>query len=65
MKIVMNYLQYITHARLCCHDYLYLHHQNFSILIGVYFFCSLKINHDSHEFILEFDTVANNKIHWY
>jgi Na+/citrate or Na+/malate symporter len=27
----------------------------------VYFFCRLKINHDdSHEFILEFGTVANN-----
>jgi hypothetical protein len=24
------------------------------------FFCRLKINHDSHEFILEFGTVANN-----
>jgi hypothetical protein len=24
------------------------------------FFCRLKINHDSHEFILEFRTVANN-----
>jgi hypothetical protein len=26
----------------------------------VYFLCRLKINHDSHEFILEFGTVANN-----
>jgi hypothetical protein len=25
-----------------------------------YFFCRLKINHDSHEFILEFGTVANH-----
>jgi hypothetical protein len=25
----------------------------------VYFLCILKINHDSHEFILEFGTVAN------
>jgi hypothetical protein len=27
----------------------------------VYFLCRLKINHDSHEFILEFGTVANNR----
>jgi hypothetical protein len=26
----------------------------------VYFLCRLKINHDSHEFILEFGTVVNN-----
>jgi hypothetical protein len=30
-----------------------------AILIDVYF-CRLKINHDSHEFILEFGTIANN-----
>jgi hypothetical protein len=27
----------------------------------VYFLCRLKINHDSHEFILEFGTVANTQ----
>ncbi len=27
------------------------------------FFCTLKINHDSHEFILEFGTVANSYIY--
>ncbi len=27
------------------------------------FFCRLKINHESHEFILESGTVANNTIH--
>jgi hypothetical protein len=26
----------------------------------VYFLCRLKVNHDSHEFILEFGTVANS-----
>jgi hypothetical protein len=31
----------------------------FIILIGVYF-CRFKINHESHEFILESDTVANS-----
>ncbi len=31
----------------------------FVILIGV-FFCRLKINHDTHEFILESGTVVNN-----
>jgi hypothetical protein len=29
----------------------------------VYFLCRLKINHDTHEFILEFSTVANNYHH--
>jgi hypothetical protein len=27
------------------------------------FFCRLKINHDSHEFILEIGTIANNTYH--
>ncbi len=34
----------------------------FSRLI-VYFLCRLKINHNTHEFILEFGTVANTKDH--
>jgi hypothetical protein len=33
-----------------------------AILTDVYF-CRLKLNHDSHEFILEFGTVANNGEH--
>ncbi len=31
----------------------------FAILIGVYF-CRLKVNHDTHEFILESGTIANS-----
>jgi hypothetical protein len=30
----------------------------------VCFLCRLKINHDSHEFVLEFGTVANSKEHF-
>ncbi len=29
----------------------------------VYFLCRLKINHDSHEFILEINTVANSTVY--
>ncbi len=31
----------------------------------VYFLCRLKINHDSHEFILEFGTVANKTYYFF
>jgi hypothetical protein len=36
----------------------------FTLLIAVYF-CRLKMNHDSHEFILESGTVANNNALFY
>jgi hypothetical protein len=31
-------------------------------MTGVYFLCRLKINHDSHEFILKFGTGVNNNL---
>jgi hypothetical protein len=40
-----------------CHPYLY--RVRFITLTGVYF-CRLKINHDTHVFILDSGTVANN-----
>ncbi len=42
------------------YDYLWLGNW-FTLLTAVYF-CRLKINHDSHEFILESGTVANKYI---
>ncbi len=38
-----------------------------SFLISFFFLCRLKIIHDSHEFILEFSTVANNNayVYWF
>ncbi len=56
---VASCLHYIAHVWLCS---LWL----FLVCIarffpsGCLFFCRLKINHDSHEFILEFGTVANS-----
>jgi hypothetical protein len=47
---------------ICFHNMLSIHYvwgNWFIILIGVYFL-RLKINHDSHEFILESSTVANS-----
>ncbi len=51
-------LQYICSCLIVVHDYLCLHLPDFSPT-DCLFFCRLKINHDSHEFILEFGTNAN------
>jgi hypothetical protein len=41
-------------------DYLFsLKPDNSFLCLIIYFLCRLKINHDSHEFILEFGTVGN------
>ncbi len=45
-------------------DYLLLTFSGF-FLTDCLFFCRLKINHDSHEFILEFGTVANKALSCY
>ncbi len=48
----------------CCHDYLVTHYlsriSELSAILTVVYFHRLRINHDSHKFILESGTVANN-----
>jgi hypothetical protein len=51
---------------MCCHDYLVTHYLprilELSTVLTVVYFHRLKINHDSHEFILESGTVGNSYI---
>jgi hypothetical protein len=55
----MSFLQHDYSFLICCFDYSCPNIQILSITDWYLFFCWLKINHDSHEFILEFGTVAN------
>jgi hypothetical protein len=47
-----------SHIFCCLSILLFMH--NLFLMSNCCFLCTLKINHDSHEFILEFGTVANS-----
>jgi hypothetical protein len=55
-----EFLQYICLCLIMLSMIIHVYISGFFPLLIVYFFCRLKINHDSHEFILEFSTVANS-----
>jgi hypothetical protein len=60
--LVLDYLfLYNLYDSLFMLDYLFsLEPDNLFSCLIVYFLCRLKLNHDSHEFILKFGSVANS-----
>ncbi len=56
--IVVNYLQHDCSCLIMLPMIVHVPISRFLVLIE-FIFCRLKINHDSHEFILEFGTVTN------
>jgi hypothetical protein len=57
MKFCVVVILLIMHSRIVL---LLLYQGNWYIILNGVYFRRLKINHDSHEFILESGTVANN-----
>jgi hypothetical protein len=60
-KLAMNECHEFFNMLLACY-YDYLVSLNWITILTIVYFHRLKINHDSHEFILESGTVANNTV---